>query len=112
MVVAPTLIEEVVSQLVGAEAEVSGGGGLSEKIKLSILRTYLHMRRYLSCNRNLVLFLKIPLPSYFLISAHLFLDRTGVSALISTSKAIICSSSGDHNDLFNAFSVVLIEMVP
>ena len=44
MVVASTLMEEVVSQLVGAEAEVSGGGGLSEKIKFSILRTYLHMK--------------------------------------------------------------------
>ena len=45
MVVASTTwMEEVALHLVGAE--VSGGGGLfleSEKIKLNILRTYLHV---------------------------------------------------------------------
>ena len=65
---------------------------------MSFILKFLIMRRYLFCITTFVLFVKSPLPSYFLmISVHLFRDGTGVSALISTSNVRMHSSSGLHD---------------
>ena len=63
---------------------------------------FLIMHLYLAL---LFLFLKIPLPSYFLrMSSQVFLDGVFVPGFMSISKAIILSSSGDQRHLVRAAS--------